>query len=644
MSRPNHQSRGKRIVLRGYMACLFLAMVTYAVSPNHKSAQAQETADLEEMVVTSTLTERLITESPGSVEVIAYEDFREMGATTVSEALEEATGMIVSSEPGRVRTPSIRGARTKHTLVLIDGRRQAAGFRDVVDINQIPLVAVERIEVLRGPGSALYGSDALGGVVNIVTQQAPASPVAGALGQYGIDSYGERNTYIGNVYAGAPLHDRFSFLLSGQLKDRDGWGEDRMETREVVGGDETEQGAASGRFAFDLAPGHVLSSGFEYNDFERSGLRFHTGQIRDRQSEDQRLNYYLTYDAEITPTDQLMLRLNRSSWENTIELSPPSSEDGASSRENTLSQIESRYSGACMDKHLVTIGLEYREEESKASDERDHDIDNLSAFIQDEYQLFAPWLFVGSVRVDRHSEFGSQITPRASIIYNLNENLRLKATYGTGFRAPSISELFEETPRKRGKVIYEPNSDLDPEESQSVELGIEGQFQALRFNITAFRNEVEDMIDAAFDRTEGTGPGKIEYYQWRNISEARMQGVETVSALDLPLRFSLQGTLTWLDTKDEETGQEIEGQPEYKSSLKLSYTYPAWDLSCNIRMNYTGRRFYETGDEGGYTLYNAYLSKGLGKTCKFFLGADNIFDNHPNEVPPYYYAGLRMDF
>jgi outer membrane receptor for ferrienterochelin and colicins len=231
--------------------------------------------------------------------------------------------------------------------------------------------------------------------------------------------------------------------------------------------------------------------------------------------------------------------------ENEIEFSPTAKVTGEENAKRKLNQVEGRFTGAFLDKHILIVGSEFREESREDETGRDDDLDNFSFYLQDEYQVFNPLYLVLGVRFDEHSEFGSKWTPRASMIYSFFNNLRLKASYGCGFRAPSISELFVTSYRKRGKWIYEPNPDLDPEESESYEVGIEGEYKKFWGRIIGFRNEIEDLIEAVHYKSTGMGKKKKDYYRYQNIAEATMEGVELESGLNLPLNFSISGK-RWL--------------------------------------------------------------------------------------------------
>ena len=383
---------------------------------------------------------------------------------------------------------------------------------------------------------------------------------------------------------------------------------------------------------------------------DREGLRSFQNLGRERVAEDKRHSYFLQYNARPNPVFNLMLRAYHSEHENDIEFSPSAKVTAEENAERKLDQVEGRFTGIFFDKHIFTVGSEFRKESREDITGRDDDVDNFSIYLQDEYQVFDPLYLVFGVRFDEHSEFGSEWTPRASLIYNIFDNLRIKTSYGTGFRAPSISELFITSYRMRGKWVYEPNPDLDPETSESYEIGIEGEYKRIWGRITAFRNEVEDLIEAIYYKSTGKGKKKKDYYRHQNIAEATMEGVELECGLKLPLGFSLLGNMTCLDAEDKETGKDLEGQPDYKGHLKLDYGYPELGLRANVRMDYIGERYYADGTEDDYTLFHCYISKEFYQHFKLFVGVNNIFDTREekDEVvyvePTFYYGGLSISY
>ena len=610
-------------------------------------ARAEQAAvEAEKVVVTATMTEKTLEEAPGSFQVITAAEIADTGAMTVSEALEWAVGLVVASDTGRADVPSIRGAGNKHTLVMIDGRRQALGYKDFVDTDQIPVTMIRRIEVLRGPNSALYGSDAIGGVVNIVTKATPKKTVAEVTGRYGSHFDGDADTWRVNALGGTRLDD-FGFLLSAGFKERQEWNEDNALPDD---GDEKQLGSAAGRFSLDLAGEQVLAAGFEYCEAEREGRRLYQNLERQRKAKDKRLNAYLQYDAEFSGARHLMARVYRSQHENEIGFSPYTAVTAEEEAEHWLNQAETRFSTPLAEKHIFTMGAEFRTEGREDSDGREDDLENASLFAQDEYEIIDPLYLVLGLRYDDHSEFGSQYTPRASLIWHLSDHCRIKGAYGKGFRAPSVSELFVTSYRQKGKWIYQPNPDLEPEESQSYEIGIEGEAGPFHAGITAFENQVENLIEAVFVRKTGSGNSAKQYYTYQNITEATIQGVEIESSLKLPLNLTLSGDLAWLDTENDQTGEELEGRPDYKAALKLGYHQPSSGIRANVRINHHGEQYYADGNQSAYTVCSCYLAKQLNSRVGLFCGIDNIFNQEEVQdgityiEPALYYVGFNITY
>ncbi|WP_291323142.1 TonB-dependent receptor [Desulfonatronospira sp.] len=612
-------------------------------------AAEEEPARLEEFVVSATMTQKYLSDAPGSIEVITSKQMEEMNALTVADALENSVGLIVSRESGRTRVPSIRGARSKHTLVLMDGRRLAFGFNDMIDLRQIPVVMVDRIEIVRGPASALYGSDALGGVVNIITRKAPYEWSGEARTQFGINKDGDAKEYVGSAMVGGPL-DRFRFLLSAEKRKKDGWNKTSSLPDD---GFEESPLLLSGRFSFDLTDSQMLSAGVEYTDNKYEGGQFYERMDRTRNFDEERRGYFAQYDAHFSDVHDIMLRVNRSEYENKMRFDP----DARSGRRNTsqyVNQAEARYSGLYFDSHLVTLGFDFRRDELDDTQmgelrNKEH-VNNFSVFLQDEFNIFDPLYLVLGLRYDNHSEYGDQWTTRASTIYSLSDSIRVRASFGQGFRAPSHTELYVTSLRRRGQEVYEANPDLKAEKSTSYELGIEGDFDIVYAGLTGFYTDVENLIESIFDRVEGSGRNRKSYYQWDNIAKATIKGIEAEAGLRLPHGFSVDGNLTWMDIDNKSGGEDIGAQPKYKGFVKLGYEYPDWRLKANLRMSYTGRMEYAEGDRYSYTLFGTYISKGFGPNFEIFAGVDNIFNktferNNVTQIEPTtFYGGLSYRF
>jgi outer membrane receptor for ferrienterochelin and colicins len=191
---------------------------------------------------------------------------------------------------------------------------------------------------------------------------------------------------------------------------------------------------------------------------------------------------------------------------------------------------------------------------------------------------------------------------------------------------------------------------LNPEKSQTYEIGIEGETKRFRGSVTAFKNEITDLIEAVYYKTTGVGPGSVRYSRYQNISEADIQGVEMEGRVTLPAGFSISANAAWLEAENKLTGGKLEDRPDWAGQLKLAYDNKGMGLNSNIRMDYIGERYFNEGVQSGYALLNLYLSKELSRRVKLFGGIDNIFntrkekDNVVYVEPTLFYTGVSVAY
>ncbi|MGD9823591.1 TonB-dependent receptor plug domain-containing protein [Desulfobacter sp.] len=606
-----------------------------------------EAVEVESIVVTATSTEKSLKEAPGAVEIITSQDIADMNAQNLAEAVENATGLVVTTQSGRNKTPSIRGTNANQTLILIDGRRLADGFKSYTGMEQIPVDMIDHIEVVRGTASALYGSDAIGGVINVITRKTPKKLALEAGGQVGQTGYKNGELVNGHALAG----NRFGnvgLLLAGSVKSQNGYNKYGEEADDM---DETLMKSIAGRASLDISPDHQVSSGFEYVHKNSEGYRYLESADRNRDADDDRFNIFVEYDGKPTQTSNLMLRANHSQHESDIEITPETSnvsgiigDDGHATRE--LEQFEGRYSITCFQKHLVTIGAEARKESREDDDGLDNSVENVSGLVQDEYQITDQFYLLFGGRMDDNSDFGSYFTPRVSATYEFTNHFRVKGSVGKGFRAPDINELYVTGYKKKGQEIYQNNEDLEPEESVNYEISFEGEIQKFHGRITGFQNDIDDLIDSVFDYSVINKKGKTTtYYTWQNIDEARIRGVEFELGVDLPHGFDLSGNMTYLDTENKETGEALEDRPEWAGQAKLGYTNKELGLRTSLRFVYTGESEDSTEDDS-VSRFDFKISKALGEQTNLYLGMKNIFNSNveDGEEPMCFYAGFQLKY
>jgi len=616
--------------------------------------------DLSPVVVTATLTEKVVENVPAAVEVVSDEEMSEMGAETVAEALTEAKGLSIQAATGRSRIASLRGLRANHTLVMIDGRRVLSGFRNTLDLSSLANIMIERIEIVRGPSSALYGSDAVGGVINVITQKPREAVTGGVSLRYGQSRYGEaENPLIKGDLIGKA--GRVGYSFAGAFNRRDGYNRDKSTV--ITDGDYKRIVSGSGNLFLDLTPNQGITGGLDYSENRQDGYRTFGWGDANRIADSQRSSFFVEYTRNFWRHSEIMLREYHSRFETDIEekpLGPGSWENPLTGSHDIfhlkqdLNQMEGRISGILLNRHLLTMGAEYRYE-SRKDNFTDNDVDNSAIFLQDEIQVSDPLLLVLGARYDSHSDFGSEFSPKLSATFTVNGNFRIKGSYGEGFRAPTIFELYIDQNTK--KNVVHANPDLDSETSRSFEIGAEGGSGNFSAEIRFFRNDLEDMIGLFQTGTVTSGgkkPSILPVFEYRNIEEALTQGVEISAAVRLPKGFAVSEEATILDTEDKVTGERIFERPGFLNNLKFSYEHKRLGLKANLRAVSAGsQRVSETVETESYTFWHCYAAKKLSKNLETFIGINNIFNSDPaiygfvegaKVEGSYFYSGISAAF
>lgn len=601
------------------------------------SALGAEQVTLPPVVVTATMTETPLDTAPGTIQVITRGEIESLGAETVADVLRFATAIVIVSGTGRSQEVSLRGLGPGHTLVLLDGRRITSGYNATLDVNQIPVTLVDQIEIVRGPGSALYGSEATGGVINIITRRPPrktegAVDLRGAAGQ-------SAEQAVAAMAGGAAGPARANIAAAWAGKGR--WDNDEALPDDI---DDTVQTAVLSRVALDLGTAQTLMVGGEYNGFSRQGRRLYQSLERERDAEDRRWGGFVQYESHPATPFSGMLRVYGNKNESDIEFTPPADE---ADRSRDLMQVEARgsydFSGV-----QLTAGGELRWQRIQgdeliiaAVDEQSERVEAL--FGQIDWQPLELLNLVASLRYDRYNTSGSQITPRLVTSLFIPHG-RIWAAYGRGFRAPTLDELYSRVAKRQGRDIYYGNEDLESETSDSYEAGLELRSGRLWGRLVGFYNHLDNLIESRLVSTQGQN----RIFAYDNVEKARTYGAEFEACLPLHRRVDLSLQATWIDTENEESGYDLAYEPPWKAGATLAWQVPGLGLTTEIRY-----RYYSESEDGqgntleGYDLVNLYLSKAVTRTLRLYAGVDNLLDESNDDFtqsPLQLYAGVALAF
>lgn len=637
-----------------------LAQTTPATSaapaPPLPEAAASAPALMPTITVTATLAEQDARTAPASVTVIRRDDIAERNPLDLLDAVRTAPGLTLSPrQVGGRKTLALRGLEGKHTLTLIDGRRISASD-DVVGHSDyqygwLPMSMVERIEIIRGPMSALYGSEALGGVINLITRW-PTDRWQGSLGVSGVDpttaGEGGRSARASVVAAG-PLAEGLALRVNAELL-RSGTVAEKKDPR--VSEIEGRKGRSAGVGArWMLNAQHSLEAGLQAGEEDRfydalSGTRVYTNTYHlDRQQA------HLSWRGKLGPVSA-QARAYRSQIDITNERTNGVS---ATRPQKMTDDVVDGHAAVPLGDHRVTAGLELRKETlvnaglTGGQDDASHE----AVFVQDEWALTHDLMLTAGVRGDHHEFFGSEWSPRAYLVWQPSAAWVFKGGFGHAFKAPTLKQISPNYVGAEGPHTFLGNADIQPESAHSFELGVDAELGALSWRATLFQTDVKDLITYRLLSTQGSR----RTYRYDNVDRARIRGVETGVAWKPTPQWTWSTDLTLLDTQDRSTGADLADRPRHALSSRLEFrALRGW--TALVSVEHTGRQTATGGAAlPAYTLVHASLGHAFkladARALNLRVGIDNIGNVRLAEKSPDFgyaergrriHASARLDF
>lgn len=627
-----------------------------------------------DVIVAATRTEEEVKVVPQNVEVITSEDIEKLGATDVYQALKLASNVDVTRAGMAGHNVMIRGMSTNHTLILVNGMRRAGEdtsvTQNVYALDRLSLSDIERIEIVRGPASAQYGSDALGGVINIITKKSGTEPsvmVGASTGTESINNYYHINFGKQGNFSGS-LNMRFSKLRKNVMPDADG--SNYYGPTQDINFDGNFDLGNNQNLNLNLGYYHEQTAA-DYKDAFLSGTMY-SNKDKKEWYDYTRKDFSLAWTGK-TPKNDWMIRTyysyldkdnnlynNRAVFpgmmENILGAMYPRYDWDKSKYK--LFGIEGKDTMAIGEDHLLTFGVEYRSNKvegtrmgnggdnihsedrwgngvQRTKDYSEKDLETYAAYIQDEWMVNDKLLLIPSIRYDHDSSFGGKTTPKIGATYFLDDHNRFKANWGKGFKAPTISELYMSMNRAMGPVtvIVEGNPDLQPEESESWDISYEYDDDKNWGKITYFENDVKNLI---------TSPYTIDQYgvyhsKYENVDKAQINGVELELGRRLGKYWTIKATSNWIDAMDETTNERLQNRAKNITTLQLMYDdLDPYGYSVLLWNQWVNKYRYTDADDNPadatYSTLNLTVNKKFGKGNRIFAGLDNIFDKKDYDV------------
>ncbi|WP_303719216.1 TonB-dependent receptor plug domain-containing protein [Brevundimonas naejangsanensis] len=627
-------------------ASLLAAAPSYAADVADQRAAAPDVAGragataVEDVVVTANRSAQPIERVGASVTVLTQAAIEARQTTAVAELLAQTPSVNYSRNggPGTATSLRIRGAEGHHTVVLIDGVKlnDPSSTQGGFDFGNLLIGDASRIEVLRGAQSTLWGSQAIGGVVNIVTTE----PTEAFQGSLDAEAGARGTTYFRGGVGGA--NERLSWRLAASRYSTDGYSAYAAGT-EKDGYDNTGLSGrlnlkitdavsvdlrsvwSSGRADLDAWNGDSRDYGKTQELVAYAGLNFDLldGRFRNRigyaHTDTDRRNFNpdnkiqtLTFDAE---------GQNRR-WEYQGVFAVTEALNATFGVEHEKSEMKSRSLGDW------NPNADYGRGEAELN----------SVYGQVQWTVLDGLTLTGGLRYDDHAQYGDNLLGQVAAAWSLNDGATvLRASWGQGFRAPGLYELYSEYG----------NLDLQPEESDSWEIGVEQRlFDRAVVSATYFQRDSDNEIDYGYclpgDAHPICGQPYGGYYQ--NIQKAEAKGVELIGRFDVTERLHLNANYTWTDAKNavgEHEGKRLRRRPEHMGNLAADYDW-AFGLKTGLSVRYVGESFNDLANAvkvDAFTLVDLRASYPIDENLEVYGRIENAFDEEYQTVLGYGTAG-----
>lgn len=586
------------------------------------------------MVVTATRTPLLLKDVPVTTDVVTVAEVGAVGATTVDEALELMTGIDVGQNLSGVGV-SLRGIDPTRVLVLVDGERIVGRVDGAIDLSQISLESVDRIEVVKGVGSTLYGSEAIGGVVNIITKQPQHARRLLSLSDFGsFTSFTQ--TVEGEVRLGG-----WGLILGNQFDRTDGFdlipetphtnGQERIKkynfnakaTRQLGNGLST---VLKGSFFAEgkdwIESEYIAPRTYAYDDTEDNYRYSGSGKLLYSPNAVTHLDFNLYgsyydhtwkkyFDTQLldkSRTEDMLLEASATAWH---EYNPD---------------------------HIITAGgdITMQSLTSDAIEGERQEITGGDLYLEYQWKPSDVLSILPGARFESHSTFGDHLTGSINIMVTPHRRLRFRSSYAAGFRAPSIKELYFRFDHSAAGYLVEGGGEgLKPETSRNFSATVEYNYGGIgQHRLTYFYNHLDNLIE--FDWIGESETYWRGIYRYSNVFRAYTRGIEWQSVVKPTKNLRTQISYTWLTAKNLESGYWLLNRPEHSLTLRQSVLLPQQGLELTAWASYYSKKLWTPlGAQNDFDSevwaperheINLAVSKRLWDYFQVFARAENITD------------------
>jgi len=591
--------------------------------------------DLGKIVVTASKLEQTYKYSTQNISVVDFDDIDSAGVIQISEILDllPSVDILDQGATGSYRAVYTRGASSAQVLTLVDGRPVNTHRDGVADFNQIPLSNIDRIEVLRGPASNIYGTSAVGGVINIITKSG-----SDAMQTQLLSKFGSFATRLVSLSQGYKIND-FDYFISYDYLASHG----HRDNSDFLSHN------ANAKIGYQINSDNRISVSGGYYNSELGVI----GQIPwinlDDKQEMFKKYVDLTYNGRLIKGQDLLFKFYYNS--DRLEFIESYNPTIKHTHNAKLFGYESQISQTFWGFLRTAIGVDYKEYKLDSTSTAKHANNVKGVYVESEAAILENDNFIlnrGSLKIgarwDDYSNFGDRLSPSWSFSAWFLDSIKLHALVAKSFRAPTFNDLYWPV---QDYVFWgvSGNPDLGPEKAVSYEAGLSTYlFNKFKTDITFFKTDFNDLIQWGYDG--------IKWYKPDNVSSAKIKGAEIETEFVLEDKLKANLNYTYLEAKDAESGGWLLYRPRHMYKLKVFYS-PFEDWELGVDLIYKTRRLYDGVNDrwlGHDWVINFDFSYDINQNTKLMFEVKNLFDRQYEEQNGYplpgraFYGGMKISF
>lgn len=668
-----------------------LTILSFSKGLSQKVADSTKVNELEEVILTATRTERQLSSLPLPVTLISKQKILQSGTIRLNEILNEQTGIITVADESGFEGVQIQGIASDYILILIDGvplvGRSAGNF----DLSRLTVGNIKQIEVVKGPSSSLYGSEALGGVINIITEKPKSEELQGNV-SYRIGSFIQQDINL-------DLKQRFKKLRYGFFANR--FSSEGYDLNPDVEGQTVnpfENYTINGRIYYDFNDKlSLFTSTRFYNQVQDAGFTLNDVQF-EGDSKEQEWNAHARLDQKWNDKFTTNYELYYTNYKANERLADPISEDVLSDSDFDQKllrpEIRGSYTFAKAGTVTAGVGFQYEELDRTFFDET---VSFNSQYVYAQYDVnpIERLNVIAGARFDNHSEYSNQFSPKLAMRYKLTDALALKGSVGYGFKAPDFRQLYFDFTnsavgytvlgynvaldklqqlQEQGQILSvvvsedDLNNPLEAESSVGYNLGLTFKEGKWNSELNFFRNDINNLIDTRIIARKTNGQNVFSYVNFDEIYTTGFEfntGYKINDAINVSAGYQLLYAYDKKKQQDLEDGQVFARDPatnqtvavtqsdyfglvnrsRHNANFKVFYDIASAKTNINLRLLYRSRyaQFdtngnglidtYDTSFIDGYVTTNIAASKTFYEDFTLQIGANNLLDYTDNNIP-----------